>query len=501
MFKNVIANLFGKFWGLLSNFVFIPIYIKLLGFDSYSIISFGLMISGILAVLDSGLTATLSREMSRSDNSSQDKQRIFKSLESIYFIITAIVIMFVLFNSSYIATVFVNTKKYTVNDLIEFICFIGIDVGFQLLIKFYLGGLIGMEQQVVSNLYQISWGIVRAGLVVVALLIVPSLKMFFIWQAGSSALFGFVLCLKLRKVICGNIYRGFSMIEKQVIQNSWKFTRGMLFISFIAALNTQMDKLAISKFLPVEELGYYTLATSLSMGLMFLVSPFSTAILPRLTNYFTANLKFEAHILFSKVQNLVSILVMSFCAVLFFNSYEIIWIWTGEIYLANHSHVFLKILSIGVAFLALAVIPFNVAIANGYTKLNNVIGLLSLLITIPGYWIFTKLYGSIGSALVYSVVQVLITLTYLYQINRKFFYTRSFQYIFLRPIFFPLLVSFTLAYGFSLISDLFLFGRLSMILWISIVSILIICMTSLILLPKSEVRLFIKTIQFNKYKW
>ena len=63
MIKNIVANFFGKFWGLFSNFIFIPIYIRLLGIESYSIISFGLIIAGVMSVLDSGITATLSREM------------------------------------------------------------------------------------------------------------------------------------------------------------------------------------------------------------------------------------------------------------------------------------------------------------------------------------------------------------------------------------------------------------------------------------------------------
>ena len=55
MKKNIIANVIGKFWSILSGFLFIPLYIKFLGFESYSIISFTLIIAGIMAVFDAGL--------------------------------------------------------------------------------------------------------------------------------------------------------------------------------------------------------------------------------------------------------------------------------------------------------------------------------------------------------------------------------------------------------------------------------------------------------------
>lgn len=80
MKKNIIANLIGRFWGILSNFLFIPFYIKLLGFESYSIISFSLMIAGIMAVLDAGLTATLSREFARNDKNEEQKKKFLQHL-------------------------------------------------------------------------------------------------------------------------------------------------------------------------------------------------------------------------------------------------------------------------------------------------------------------------------------------------------------------------------------------------------------------------------------
>ena len=66
MTKNIIANFIGKIFASLSIF-FIPLYISCLGFESYSIISFTIIISSLLIILDSGLTSTLSREFSRKD--------------------------------------------------------------------------------------------------------------------------------------------------------------------------------------------------------------------------------------------------------------------------------------------------------------------------------------------------------------------------------------------------------------------------------------------------
>ena len=89
--KNIIANLAGRFWSIFSTFVFIPLYIKYLGFESYSIISFTLVLVGLMAFFDGGLTATLSREFARSDNSISDKKNVFNTIETSYLLIITIV--------------------------------------------------------------------------------------------------------------------------------------------------------------------------------------------------------------------------------------------------------------------------------------------------------------------------------------------------------------------------------------------------------------------------
>ena len=91
-----------------------------------------------------------------------------------------------------------------------------------------------------------------------------------------------------------------------------------------------MDKLAISKLLPLESLGYYTLVISLSMVIITLVNPISVALLPKFTALYSAGGKNEASTLFYKINLFVVILVFSIMANMAFFAKELIWIWTGE---------------------------------------------------------------------------------------------------------------------------------------------------------------------------
>lgn len=502
MIKNIVANFIGRFWSILSNFLFIPLYIHFLGFESYSIISFTLVIAGLMAILDAGLTATLSREFARLDNIHEEKIRIFKTLETSYFLIIGLSIFFVFTLSKIIARNWINIENIDHEKISFFINIVSFDVGFQLLLRFYMGGLLGLEKQIKANLYQLGWGVMRNGLVVLAIFFVPSLDMFFIWQTTSTFIFTILIRLSLYQSMTGYYKFIFKpKIETLVFKRIWRFAGGMLLISLVAGLNTQMDKIVISKLLPVESLGYYTLAVSLSMGIIVVVNPISIALLPRFTALYSANKITEAKLLFKKISLFVAILVFSIMGNMIFFSQELLWIWTGNMKLAVNSCDYLPIMSFTAAMLSVVIIPYNIAIANGYTKLNNILGLISLFLTLPGYWIATKYYGALGAASVFCIVQTIATFIYIYIINKKFIKLKSLKDLYIRQIFFPILISCVIAFLFSYIPNWICSNRIICLIWICISTIFTLGINTILLLPMNEIKNNISQLNLsNKFQ-
>lgn len=489
MFKNIIANFAGKFWGVLSGFFFIPLYIHYLGFESYSVISFTLVISSVMAILDVGLTATLSREFARADIEIYEKRLVFKNLEFLYLILMMVSIGSLFFSANFIIENWIHLKMYSPKEVAFFLKVISFDIGFQLLFRFYIGGLLGLEKQVRANMYQILWGILRNGCVVFVIIYEPTLKMFFLWQTISTIIFTIILKVVLERSLNGFYSFNFSpKIEKIVFKNMWRFAGGMFLIAFVAAINTQMDRIVISKMLSVESLGYYTLAISLSQSILQLVNPIATALLPRFTAQYSCNKNEEVSVLFNKVSLVVSILVFSIMANLMFFASDIIWIWTGNRELAQKSSLFIPVLAFAYAMLSLQVIPYYIAIANGYTKLNNILGLSSLFITLPGYWFGVQIYGSIGAAYVFCFIQTISTFIYFYFINKKFIKSKIVRAIYFKQILFPLSLTLGICFMFSLIPIFTGNDRILSLIWIGLSTILTFGVTILVLVDKSEVR-------------
>lgn len=496
MKKNILANLTGKFWSILSNFLFIPVYISFLGFESFSIISFTLVITGILATIEGGITSPLSREFALSENSKKDKARILKTLESTLFIFIGFSILTIFLASKLIAENWLNQSSFSSAQISFFLKIFSFETGFQLLFRFYMGGLLGLERQIKANIFQIAWGVFRNGLVIFGIWLVPTLEMFFIWQTASTFIFAILIGISLKKELKGYYFLDFQFkIEKSILKKISKFAAGMFLISIVTGLNTQIDKLVISKLLPIEDLGHYTLAVSLSMMIIVLVSPISTALLPRFTSLYSLDNKENALILFKKINLFVIIISFTLMVNIGFFAKELIWIWTGKIELAERAFIYLPVIAVSFSMLALQIIPYTIAIANGYTKINNILGISSLFFTLPGYWLATSHYGAIGAAYVFCITQTITTIVYLYLINKKFLkITNPLKLLYVKQMLLPLLVSFSIAFLFSYIQPWELKNRLLSFGWVG----LSVCTTFVIGLFTQLSMKELKKIRFEK---
>lgn len=496
--KNILANFIGRFWSILSGFLFIPLYIKYLGVESYSVISFSLVIAGVMAILDAGLSSTLAREFAINTNSKADKIRIFCTLETCYLIISLAITIIVWIFSNAIAHNWLILSSLDSNKTSFYIKLIGIGISFRLLADFYLGGILGLEKQIKANVFQISWGITRNGLVLIPLVFWPTLEVFFIWQTIATVIYAVILRFSLSHELSNSYFisKMFS-IEKSVLEKTWKFAGGMMLISCVFAVNTQMDKIAISKLLPINQLGYYTLAVSLAQGIALLAFPISTAVLPRLTSLYSEKKIEDASLLFNKMLMLVSILVLSIAFNIMLNDRELLWIWTGNHDLALKASPFVPYLVVGMVMASLQLVPYNVAIANGFTKLNNLLGAISFVITLPGYWLMTKYFGAIGAAITWCIVQSLITPFYFHLVIKRFLPLLSTFHVLLHKILKPALLAFIVSFSFTFVKT-FSDQRFEQFIWISISTFSTLFISAIFLVNKRQYSFVFTWIKSNK---
>jgi len=399
--KNIIANYIGKLWGFISIFIFVRFYIDILGVESYAIINFYTVILGLLAFADAGLTATLTRELAR-DISIAEKSNLVHTFERIYVFICLCIAIFIIFSANVIANSFLASSNYTPTTVANYLRLIGVGVALQLFSTLYEGGVNGLQQQVLTNKIRIIWSFFRSGVVLVPIYFFPKLEIYFIWQVICNL----IILLVLRNSLLRLLPNQRPIFSVSLIKSTGKYALGMMGIAFISAINIQIDKLVTSKYLTMEQFGYYSIASTLAQLPTMVVMPIVTAVFPLLSLFVSQNDIVSTVKTFHKYSFLITTIATPIAMCIGLYSVSLITLWTGKPEIAQSTEYVVKMLVIGGLFLCMQFTVFYLALANGYTKINLYTGIVCLIIVIPLIIYSITNFGMIGATFPWVLINV-----------------------------------------------------------------------------------------------
>ena len=399
--KNIIANLIGSGWVALVSIAFIPLYIHFMGVEAYGLVGFYLTLQALFVVLDMGLTATVSRELARlsATNNMQDMRNLVRTLELIYWVIAVSIVVSVTFLAPWITTNWLNSNVLTDETVQLSIVLMGIIIALRMPYGFYSGGLLGLQRHILLNGIKITIETIKAaGAVLVLWLISPSIDAFFLWQL----LIG-VVGVVLIAVVLWRSLPGFEppKFTGSLFSNLWRFAVGMSLTGVLSVILVQSDKVVLSKLLPLQEFGYYMLASTVSMGLYVIVGSVFSAIYPRFTQLVSLGDEKSLIHLYHKGSQLIAVLVMPLAAVVCVFSSDLLLIWTQNPNVAEKVAPILSLLIIGTSLNSLMNIPYALQLAYGWTKLVVYMNAIAVIILIPALIVVVDVLGAIGGALIW----------------------------------------------------------------------------------------------------
>ena len=152
--RNAVANYVGSFCQAILGFLFVPLYIKYLGIESYGLIGFSVSLSAILRLADLGLSSTLSREFARCSalaDSAQQMRSLLKTLQTIYWAISFLVALLIVAAASLIARYWINLGSLDVTVVQNAVILMGLTAALQGPMSLYIGGVFGLQRHVLGN--------------------------------------------------------------------------------------------------------------------------------------------------------------------------------------------------------------------------------------------------------------------------------------------------------------------------------------------------------------
>jgi O-antigen/teichoic acid export membrane protein len=418
--KNLIANYLGQGWVALMSLAFIPLYIKYLGIEAYGLIGLFAVLTAWLSLLDMGMTPTLSREMARFTGGSHSAQSIRDLLRTIEVITIGIALLIaggVALGSNRIASSWLQAETLPIDVVAQAFVIMGLVTALRFAESIYRSSIVGLQRQVLFNAVNSALATVRGvGAVAILAWVSPTIEAFFLWQG--------VVSLITLITLAGVTYRSLPKAERMArfsmdaLRSIWRFAGGMLGITFLALLLTQVDKVLLSKLLSLSEFGYYTLAAAVAGVLYLLITPITQAVYPRLCELHSREDETGIAEVYHKGAQLVSVLAGSAAIVMILFAETFLRLWTQDSDLAARTAPLLSLLMLGNLLNGLMWIPYQTQLAHGWTSLTVKVNIVAVLVIVPAILWVTPRYGAEGAAWVWASLNLgylLIAVQFMYR--------------------------------------------------------------------------------------
>ena len=418
--RNLLANYLGQGWSAVMGLAFIPLYIQYLGMEAYGLIGLFAVMQAWLTLLDMGMTPTLNREMARytaGAHSPQSIRDLLRSLEILCFSLAVFIGVGVWAASGYLASDWLKAEKLPTAVVAQALSVMSLVVALRFVEGIYRGSLFGLQRQVWYNganaiLSTLRWG----GSVGVLAWVSPTIKAFFLWQALVSLLSIAVLAVRVHRTLPKPpVPPSFS---REALAGVWKFASGMMGITFLALLLTQVDKVLLSRLLPLETFGYYTLAATVAGALYVVTSPITQAIFPRMVELSTQEDQAALISVYHQGAQLVTILTAPAVMLLSFFAGGVVFMWSGNIDLAENTAPILSALVLGTFLNGLMWMPYQCQLAHGWTSLTLKINVVAVVVLIPAIFWVVPHYGAVGAAWIWVALNagyVLIAIQFMHR--------------------------------------------------------------------------------------
>lgn len=442
---NTAANLAAKAWSILSTYIFIPQYIAHLGEEAYGLVSFFATLQSVLQLLGVSLSSTLRREFATGDDSEENlnrKYKILRSVENIYFVIAFIIVIICSTGSGFIANGWLHIENISTDTVEKVIALMGVSIGLQLVGNLWHGCILGSGNQVIANIFVIIWSVMKSVGSLVICITTSNVEYFYMWHIFSDCLYLLIERIYIHKYL-GKQTNRWQICDFINLKSVWKYTLGLFAISIIAVINKQLDKTVISGYLSLTELGAYNLATTLGSLTLIIPNAISVAVFASFTREYTTNFHTDLNShyrVYSLIASTISACMGAFIAVY---ASDLILFWSKSDNYVSLIRQAAPFVVMGSAVLGWQEVPYSMALAHGETKINNLVGIVSLPVIIVGTFFAVRNFGLMGAGVTYFTLMSIQTLVYVFIITKR--YTNYNPALFVLMEIVPLVAAFLVA--------------------------------------------------------
>ncbi|MDN2667521.1 hypothetical protein BCU90_07615 [Vibrio lentus] len=433
---NVISSYLSKFINTILVLVCAPVYISIIGIESYGIISVYMLIQTLMVVLDAGISSTFTRQVALSVDDKNKSELVSIHLKAIFivFFVICLVISTVslIFPSGLVSVIFPDNNEIDKSVLYDSASLIGLVVGLRWLSGPLKSIYIGCQYLVRLNTINIVVSITKyVGVIPLLYVSDNALIHYFTFQLFLSLVEFIVLLLGANKL--------FPFINRKLSLNRLKEGKRIYTFAVTVALSSwlwigisQIDKILLTKYLSLKEFAYFTLAATLFNSMYLLITPAAQAILPKLALSYGKNIN-SYYKVFDDVVLKVYAFVAPVSIFILLYSNEIIYIWLENSLIIDGSNRYIIFYLLATILMLVVNSFYYLQHSQGDLKLHNTFHLFLFLFFVFCMYFGIESYGVLGA----SVSWLLGAFIYLFlggvivfrKHHNRSFYSWLFRYI------------------------------------------------------------------------
>lgn len=400
--RGLLASYGSQIYVALVGLLMVPVYLRYLGAEAYGLVGFFATLQAWFQLLDIGLSPTLARETARfrgGATTALDLRRLLRGLEALFCAIALVGGISLALLSPWLAEQWVQAEHLSADDVRAAVLLMAMTVPLRWIGGLYRGALTGLEQLAWLGGFNAAAATARfIGVIAVLHLVSNSIVAFFVYQVTLGALELLVLWVRVRSSMPPPGTRERWGTAWSALKRSFGMSSTVAISGIVWVLVQQVDKLVLSRMVPLREFGYFMIAASAAGAVTLLASPLAAALSSTLARLHAQGSNDELTRLYIRATLATGAVSMPVAAVLTLHAPAVLTCWTGNPTATGFAAPLLAMYALGNALLTLASLPYYLMFARGRLLPHMLANLALAMVLIPAIIIGARAGGSVGAA-------------------------------------------------------------------------------------------------------
>jgi O-antigen/teichoic acid export membrane protein len=409
--RNLSANLIGTGISSVAALLSAPLAFRYFGADAYGLIGVYLLLQGLTPIFDLGITPGLARAVSwhRGAGTGGQVVTLVRLAERPMLLFATAFGLGIFALSGEIERRWLVSVKLSASTVHLALVLMGVALALRMLSGLQKSALMAIEHQLQANLVQSIAVLARTlGALVFALITATGVLGFFAMQVPVSIMEWWAY----RRLLFKALPQAAQPIRRDELRLHVRFALGVAGLAALWLLTSQVDKVALSKILPLAEYGAYSLGVHLASAVVIAAGPVQAAVLPRLTRLIASGEEAQSRLLYGMATALTVALASGLTVGLSLAGHVVVAVMRPTEVLNVKPMQIAVAYALGNCAVAIVGLSYQLQNARGRLRLHATGTIVQAIVQIPVLiWVATT-FGALPTALTFAVMNWLFVIAW-----------------------------------------------------------------------------------------